>query len=121
MTSSLQLLCFIFLLLRTLTTVEAAGDFPGRYTRLSSSSASRLANQSQAVISFLQQRYPRTAQGRPSLFEMFQITGVCGAAAVLWYLLRLKKSKKIEAIRQRTSAPGSGAPSDDISTRMFYG
>lgn len=52
---------------------------------------------------------------------MFQITGVCGAAAVLWYLLRLKKSKKIEAIRQRTSAPGSGVPSDDISTRMFYG
>jgi len=121
MTSLFELLCSIFLLLRTLTTVEAAGDLPGRYTRLSSSSASRLANQSQAVISFLQQRYPRTAQGRPSLLEMFQIAGACGAAAVLWYLLRLKKSKSIEVIGQRGSAPGSGAASDGVPTRMFHG
>jgi len=52
---------------------------------------------------------------------MFQIAGACGAAAVLWYLLRLKKSKSIEVIGQRGSAPGSGAASDDVPTRMFHG
>lgn len=102
MAGSSQILCPVLLLSTGLTLVDAAGDLSTRYPRLGSTSVSKLANQSQAVISFMQQRYPGAAQGKPSPMEMLQIAGLCGAAAGLLYILRLRWSKS-------TVAPSSPA------------
>jgi hypothetical protein len=56
-------------------------------------SSSRLASGGQAVIDIFRQYLPKTARGTLSLWEMVQITALCGAIPGVWYLQRQFRRK----------------------------
>lgn len=74
--------------------VLALSESLGRSSWQISTSSSRLASGGQTAIDVLHHYLPKATRGTLSLWEMVQITAVCGAIPGVWYLQRQLRRKE---------------------------
>lgn len=74
--------------------VLALSESLGRSPWQISISSSRLASGGQAALDIVRQYLPKIARGTLSLWEMVQITALCGAIPGIWYLQRQLRRKE---------------------------
>lgn len=93
-----------FFLLCLVVSVKALSESLGsRSTWQVAASSSKLASGGQAAIDFFRQSLPRITRGKLGLWEMVQITALCGAIPGLWYLRRQLRRKDSYASSKSTS------------------
>lgn len=112
--SSFYLLCLV-------VSVQALSESFGRSSWQGSVSFSKLASGGKAAIDFFRPYLSRITKGRLGLWEMVQITALCGAIPGIWYLQRQLRRKDSHASWKSTSKLNKGVTvnEDEAGNKLF--
>jgi hypothetical protein len=110
-----------FFLLCLVVDVQALSESLGRSPWQASVSSSKLASGGQAAVDFFQQYLFRITRGKLSIWEMMQITALCGAIPGIWYLQRQLRRKDSYSSSKSTSKLNKGVAvnEDEAGNKLF--